>query len=161
MHKAQAFCQVVLSKDERYVLHAPPGCPLTPPNTLWLLKRTLYGLKRSLCHCSKKMTEMLEKIGLLRCPNSPCLFQGHIIPGDKPLYLGLYVDDFVYFSESTQVEKQFETALGALTNSRLHGTSFTFSWNTIPVETAKRKQYSSTHVTRVVLRPTNKTSQIG
>jgi len=34
----QAFCQVVLPENEKYVLRPPPRCPLSPPNTLWLLK---------------------------------------------------------------------------------------------------------------------------
>ena len=43
----QAFVQATLPPEENYVLKPPPGCYLTPPNTYWLLKRTLYGLKRS------------------------------------------------------------------------------------------------------------------
>jgi len=108
----QAFCQAVLPENEKYVLRPPPGCPLTPPNTLWLLKRTLYGLKRSPRHWYDKMSQILEKVGLSKCPNSPCLFKGNIIKGNKPLYLGLYVDDFVYFSEDSQVEREFEKLLG-------------------------------------------------
>ena len=112
----QAFCQAVLPPTEKYVLQPPPGCPLTPPNTLWLLQRTLYGLKRSPRHWYDKMTKMLEKVGLMKCPNSPCLFKGTVIPNAKPLYLGLYVDDFVYFSEDPKVERKFEELLGKQTN---------------------------------------------
>ena len=40
---------------------------------------------------------------------APCLFYGNIIEGEPPIYLGLYVDDFIYFSESDKVENHFET----------------------------------------------------
>ena len=43
----QAFCQAILPPDEQYVLRPPAGCPLTPHNSYWLLKRTLYVLKQS------------------------------------------------------------------------------------------------------------------
>eukprot|EP00957_Ditylum_brightwellii_P109227 8331803-Ditylum_brightwellii.AAC.1 len=46
----QAFCQSDLPKNERYIMKPPSGCPLTPANTYMLLKRTLYGLKRSPRH---------------------------------------------------------------------------------------------------------------
>ena len=118
----QAFVQAVLPPEENYVLKPPPGCPLTPPNTYWLLKRTLYGLKRSPRHWYDKAVQLLHKIGLRRCKHSPCLFYGEVIPGLPPLYLGLYVDDFVYFSESDKVEKEFENKLQAYTTVNFMGT---------------------------------------
>ena len=56
----QAFCQATLPPDENYVLKPPHGCPITPPNSYWLLQRTLYGLKRSLKHWFDKATEILK-----------------------------------------------------------------------------------------------------
>mmetsp|Transcript_14765 Transcript_14765/g.21090 ORF Transcript_14765/g.21090 Transcript_14765/m.21090 type:complete len:85 (+) Transcript_14765:1301-1555(+) len=50
----------------------------------------------------------LKEVGLIRHPTSPCIFSGSILPNHPPLYLGLYIDDFVYFSESPAVEKEFE-----------------------------------------------------
>ena len=38
----------------------------------------------------------------------PCVFTGTLIPGEPPLYLGLYVDDFAYFSPSDKVEAKFK-----------------------------------------------------
>ena len=35
------------------------------------------------------------------------------IPGCPPIYLGLYVDDFIYFSEGKQVEQEFEDDFGS------------------------------------------------
>ena len=53
----QAFCQVTLPPDEQYVLKPPAGCPISEPNTFWLIKRNLYGLKRSPKHWFEKATE--------------------------------------------------------------------------------------------------------
>ena len=111
----QAFCQAILPKDQQYVLSPPPGCPFTPPNTYWLLKRTLYVLKRSLKHWFDKATSILRSLGLEPMLNAPCVFKGEITPGRAPLYLGIYVDDFVYFSEDDEVEETFKTKLTNLT----------------------------------------------
>ena len=112
----QAFVQSILPQDETYVLKPPPGCPLTPRNTYWHLKRSLYGLKRAPRHWYNKATSILQATGLQPCPNAPCLFQGEIIPGKPTLYLGLYVDDFVFFSTDKQVEIEFEKRLKEKTN---------------------------------------------
>ena len=118
----QAFCQAELPPDEQYILRPPYGCPETPPNSYWLLKRSLYGLKRSARHWFEKATEILESIGLKPLDNAPCIFKGTILPNLPPLYLGIYVDDFVYFSESDDVEKEFQKQLQSKTNVDFMGT---------------------------------------
>ena len=110
----QAFCQSFLPENEHYICIPPPGCFLTPPNTYWKLRKTLYGLKRTPRHFYDLDTKLLQQVGLKRHKSSPCLFSGVLIPGKPPLYLGLYVDDFIYFSESTEVEKAFVTRLSKL-----------------------------------------------
>ena len=117
----QAFVQATLPPEENYVLKPPPGCYLTPPNTYWLLKRTLYGLKRSPRHWYERAVQILTQVGLTQCKHSPCLFRGEIIDGQPPLYLGLYVDDFVYFSVSDAVERKFENKLKSLTKVEFMG----------------------------------------
>ena len=112
----QAFCQATLPPDEKYVLCPPHGCPETPPNSYWLLKRSLYGLKRSARHWFDRATGILQSIGLQSFDNTPCIFKGHILPNKPPLYLGLYVDDFVFFSEGDGVEKEFQKLIEAKTN---------------------------------------------
>ena len=99
---SQAFCQSVLPEGEMYVCRPPPGCPITPANSYWKLLRTLYGLRRSPRHWYDKAHSILTSIGLQRSPNSPCLYSGTLKPGHPPLYLGLYVDDFIFFSKSKQ-----------------------------------------------------------
>ena len=117
----QAFCQATLPDNKQYVLCPPPGCPLTPPNSYWLLKRTLYGLRRSPRHWFNRATKLLCGIGMTPLPHAPCIFVGTLIPGEPPLYLGLYVDDFIYFSASDAVEKKFKKDVGAATNVDLMG----------------------------------------
>ena len=112
----QAFVQALLPPEETYVLRPPPGCPLTPKNSFWLLKRSLYGLKRAPHHWYEKASAILQIIGLKPLPNAPCLFKEQIEEGKPPIYLGLYVDDFVYFSTDPTVEKAFETKLSQLTS---------------------------------------------
>ena len=135
----QAFCQAKLPPDECYILRPPHGCPETPPNTYWLLQRSLYGLKRSARHWFDRATEILHNIGLRPLNNAPCIFKGQIIPNQPPLYLGLYVDDFVYFSESDQVEQHFQKLLEAQTNVDFMGpvTHFLghkFQWQQYSIE---------------------------
>mmetsp|Transcript_12968 Transcript_12968/g.18518 ORF Transcript_12968/g.18518 Transcript_12968/m.18518 type:complete len:610 (-) Transcript_12968:168-1997(-) len=118
---AQAFVQAVLPPQERYALRPPPGCPYSPPNSYWILKRTLYGLKRSPSHFYNLAATKLQEIGLTQHPTSPCIFSRVIIPNKPPLYLGLYVDDFVYFSEDESVEKEFETRFSSKFDMDLNG----------------------------------------
>jgi hypothetical protein len=117
----QAFCQSCLPPDEHYICRPPPGCPVSPPNTYWHLKKTLYGLKRSPRHFYELARKILTQLGLKQHPTSPCIFFGTLIPGEPPLYLGLYVDDFIYFSESQKVEELFESKFGAAISTDFNG----------------------------------------
>ena len=103
----------VLPDDEQYVICPPKVCPLTPSDTYLLLKKTLYGLKHSPCHWYNTCRKALASLGLFLCPNAPCIFSGIIIEGEPPLYLGLFVDDFIYFSDSDSVEAAFKTGFAS------------------------------------------------
>ena len=58
----------------------------------------------------------VQKLGRRQNSHDPCLFTGFISdpedpsdsPSSQPLTLGLYVDDFVYFSTDDAVEKKFD-----------------------------------------------------
>ena len=117
----QAFVQAVLPPEEQYIVKPPVGCPYTPPGTYWQLKRTLYGLRRSPRHWFDRITSMLQDIGLNPCPHAPCIFHGEIIPGKPKLYLGIYVDDFIYFSTDPDVEKAFQEKLLSKTETDFMG----------------------------------------
>lgn len=109
---SQAFCQGILPPNENYILRPPPGCPRTPKNAYLRLKRTLYGLKRSPRHWYEKAVQLLKALNIHKVSNSNCIFKGTPIPGQPPIYLGLYVDDFIFFSESDEVEKYFQQKFG-------------------------------------------------
>ena len=106
---SQAFVQSVLPPDEKYVFRPPKGCHHTPSNTYLFLCKTLYGLKRSLRHWYETVKKTFAKLGLFPCPNAPCLFTGTINDGEPPLYLGLFVDDFIFFNASDTVKQVFQT----------------------------------------------------
>jgi len=42
---------------------------------------------------------------------SPCIFKGELMPGSALIYVGIYVDDIIYFSANEDVERQFEELL--------------------------------------------------
>lgn len=81
----QAFVQATLSTEEQYVLKPPAGCPLSEPNMYWLLRRTLYDLKRSVHHWFDKAPQILEKLNLIPLMNASCIFKGQVIPGEPLL----------------------------------------------------------------------------
>ena len=135
----QAFAQSELLPDETYVVRPPAGCPRTPPNSYWLLQRDLCGLRRAPRHWLDRMSKILQSIGFTPCPNSPCVFHGELIPGQPPIYLGLYVDDFIYFSESDQVKQEFETRLAKHTpvdfmGKVSHFVGVKFQWTETPTK---------------------------
>jgi hypothetical protein len=52
-------------------------------------------------------------MGLAIRPHGPCVFYGKLADHLPPIYIGLYVVDFKYFSESDQTEKPFRQRLGS------------------------------------------------
>ena len=98
-------------KRNIYIHRPPPGFPITPPNTYLLLKRTIYGIKRSPKYWCDKATKAFVSLSLVLFPNTPCLFTGIILPGYLALYVGLYVGNFLYFSSNPLVEAAFEQRL--------------------------------------------------
>jgi hypothetical protein len=130
----QAFVQSSLPEDEVYFLKPPNGCPRSTPGTYWHLIRSLYGLRRALKLWFEKLSSHLMKMGLRCSKNSPCLFVGHIIDGEPPIYIGIYVDDIIYFSSSDIVERKFENLLSSIGEVEFMGqvTQFLgieFTWN--------------------------------
>ena len=108
-----AFLHPTLPPDEIVIVRPPPGCPFSAPGELWLLHKTLYGLRRSPKHWYDALCAALVFIGMTPLAHDPCVFTGTPIPGGPPLYLGVYVDDFTYFSASDEVERVFEAALSS------------------------------------------------
>ena len=114
-----AFCQGILPPDKITIIKPPIRDPDATKDEYWLLKRTLYGLRRSPKHWYDKIRKILNSMGLHQNAYDPCLFSGQVIdpsdsldlPTSSHLTLGLYVDDFVYFSEDPAVEAKFERLL--------------------------------------------------
>jgi hypothetical protein len=100
--------QSTLPDNEVYFLKPPPGCPRSQPNQYWCLIRSLYGLKRAPRIWFDTLCHHLQSLGLRNSPTSPCLFTGTHIEGGPPIYIGIYVDDIIYFSPSDEVEWFFE-----------------------------------------------------
>jgi len=110
----QAFVQSQLPPDEEYFVRPPMGCPKSPPGTYWKLIRSLYGLKRAPKLWFEKLSSHLKSMGLRSSTNSPCLFFGTIFEGKAPIYIGIYVDDIIYFSQDDAVEREFEKCLSSI-----------------------------------------------
>jgi hypothetical protein len=108
-----AFLHPTLPPEEIVIVRPPPGCPFSQPGELWLLNKTLYGLRRSPKHWYDALCAALQAIGMTPMAHDPCVFTGTLIHGGPLLYLGIYVDDFTYFSESDEVERIFEAALSS------------------------------------------------
>jgi len=110
-----AFCQGILPPEEVTIVCPPSGDPDADPQEYWLLLWTLYGLHRSPRHWYDKINAILRSIGLIPSLEDPCLYSSFIqdtsgLTGTKlthPLALGLYVNDFIYFSEDPAVESLF------------------------------------------------------
>jgi hypothetical protein len=125
-----AFCQGVLPDDEITIVKPPLGDPDAAKDEYWLLKKTLYGLRRSPRHWYNKISAVLRCMGLKPNASDPCVFTGSLcnpnnpaedIPA-APLTIGLYVDDFIYFSEDPDVERRFEELLSSLVTVDFMGT---------------------------------------
>jgi len=117
----QAFVQSSLPDDEIYFLRPPVGCLRSRPNEYWRLIRSLYGLKRAPKLWFETLCAHLKSMGLQNSPNSPCLFVGNLIEGGPPIYIGVYVDDIIYFSCSDEVERKFEDLLSQCVSADFMG----------------------------------------
>ena len=59
-----AFCNSDLPPDEVTIVRPPKGDPSAANNEFWLLKKTLYGLRRSPRHWFVKIDKNLKSMGL-------------------------------------------------------------------------------------------------
>jgi hypothetical protein len=109
------ICQGTLPPDKITIVCPPSSNPKAAPDKYWLLKRMLYGLWRSQPHWYDKINAILRSIGLTPLLKDLCLYTGFVrdpldllsVITTVPLSLGVYVDDFVYFSKDPAVETLF------------------------------------------------------
>ena len=131
-----AFCNAKLPDDERMVIRPPVGDPSYNEDEFWLLNKTLYGLRRSPKYWYNMITSILKKMNLKPSSHDPYLYSGvvntsshdsasvgsdastsHIINDSSPtstrqrLHVGIYVDDFVFYSTDPAEEKLFQLEL--------------------------------------------------
>jgi len=110
----QAFVQSSIPEDEQYFVKPPVGCYRSSPGTIWKLTRSLYGLRRAPRLWFEKLCSHLKSMGLKNSDTSPCLFVGSLLEGGPLIYIGVYVDDIIYFSPCDNVEKKFESLLSSI-----------------------------------------------
>jgi hypothetical protein len=60
------------------------------------------------------LSNHLKEMGLSCSSMSLCLFMGTLIEGEPPIYVGVYVDDIIYFSTSEKVENRFQTLFSTI-----------------------------------------------
>jgi hypothetical protein len=111
-----AFCHAILPEDELTVVRPPVGDPGYAKDEYWLLNKTLYGLRRSPHHWYNMFCSALKDLGLRQSVHDPCLFSGNLKSDTSPsphseIHVGIYVDDFVFYSSDPQAEKQFQEEL--------------------------------------------------
>ena len=129
-----AFCNSFLPDDEVVIIKPPLGDPDAETNEYWCLWRTLYGLRHSPKHWYDKISAIPLKMGFRPCAHDPCLYVGFLDAGSDsntrldskfsttPIYLGLHVDDFIYFSISDEIEHKFEELLAKELSVEFMGT---------------------------------------
>jgi len=85
----------------------------------------------------EKLSSHLRAMGLKQSPTSLCLFIVHLIEGSPPIYVGIYVDNIIYFSASDTVEQCFESKLSTIGNVDFmgkvtHFLGIEFTWRDLP-----------------------------
>ena len=109
--RKKTFCNATLINSETTNIKPPIGCSSIQPDELCLLKHNLYDMQCIPRHRFDKLTSTLNTMGLKDFNHNTCLFTGYLILGGPPIYIGQYVDNFVYFSESDTAEENFHTSL--------------------------------------------------
>jgi hypothetical protein len=111
-----AFCHAILPEDELTVVRPPVGDPAYTKDEYWLLNKMLYGRRRSPHHWYNMFCSALKDLGLRQSVHDPCLFSGYLKSDSNPspqseIHVGIYVDDFVFFSNDPAAEKRFQEEL--------------------------------------------------
>ena len=135
-----AFVQSKLKDDEIYIVKPPLNCPRSKRGTYWKLNKSLYGLARSPYHWYNKITGHLKKdLGFMAMDQDKCVYKCQPFPDKPPIYLGLYVDDFIYYLKSDDVEQWFKNKLKSMISVDFMGKVQWFlgqryEWNRDPVD---------------------------
>ena len=115
-----AFCNATLPDDEVTLIRPPIGDPDFQDDEYWLLKKKIYGLRRSPHHWYNMIKVIILKMGLNPSPHEPCLLSGVLTNPFSParipylhyqIHVSLYVDNFVFYSSDPSQEALFKTLL--------------------------------------------------
>ena len=71
----------------------------------------MYGLWWSPQPWYDCICKVFKEMGIKPSLHAPCLFSGTPISGQSPIYIALYVDDFIYFSLLDEIKCWFKTML--------------------------------------------------
>ena len=105
MRLQKFFCNTLLPDDEITIVRPPLDDIESGPNDFWILNKTLYGLRQSPQNWYRPIMNILREMGITPSKHDPCLFSGLIensttlAPPWHTIHVGLYVDNFVFFSE--------------------------------------------------------------
>lgn len=102
-----AFLNGVL-KEEIYMT-VPEGFANKSGGNVLRLKRAIYGLKQSSLAWYEKVKDCLCKLGFNNSQYEPCLFAK--TKGDVKIIIGLYVDDFLIFSNNDRETEELKKLL--------------------------------------------------
>lgn len=114
-----AFCQVTLQHDEHIYIGPSVGDHAYSNDKYWLLNNTLYGLCKSPKHWYTMFTSVLLDIGTWLLPNRPSLYLRNVkyhsgqvgTSSAAPVEVGIYVDDFVFYSTDPAQDLLFQQEL--------------------------------------------------
>ena len=79
-----AFCNSDLPDDKVTIVCPLNGDPSDAKNEFWLLKKTLYDLRRSLKHWYKKIDQIFCSMGLQPNLYDPCVYSGFVRDPNDP-----------------------------------------------------------------------------
>ena len=115
-----AFCNTTIPDDEFTVIQRPIGDPVFQEGEYWIPKKTIYGLLQSPHHWYNMIKGILPKMIIKASPHEPCLHYAILDSPSSPqtiseaqsqLQVGLYVDNFVFYSSDPTQEALLYTLL--------------------------------------------------
>lgn len=92
---------------DREIYIMPPPSPYSEPGTVWLLKKSLYGLRQSPRNWFIHLTDLLFADGFEQSEADPCLFFDHHLG----VWLLIYVDDVLAMAPTEEILKGVFTRL--------------------------------------------------